>query len=409
MFTLFEHTSINLLYLLAVCFKNVSLFKPIASKPGNSEIYVICTNYCSIRNVNPFVKKLTEFYGTDNFLTKSLFPLDFVPKLFLDDLFKASNLFYSHQYKTIEKNISIFENKSSCSKTFKNIYKVQKVAAKIFMMQTRLQPIDKEHIICRNVIKIDKNKNAHYHSPNFESFAERKNSSDVLNIEKLLKYRLNLSELSENFHVFPSILKCEKLSKVPLEFSYGKPIKILYSSKFIFVQIFKISMELDMFKVENLKDISLNKSDNGYTISFDEFDNTELKQNLTLKYIYEALNLMNNDDILIFENFNLLSQFNASIIYILGMIAFEEVIFDQNSTIKFTYFKNKVEIIDYFNILLSNITDIEQTSNKSILGILPLKCLLSEPFYGIVCNYNNYNFVNKINHKIEKLLLSANA
>ena len=38
MFTLYEHSSVCLLYLLNCCFHQVAVFKPATSKAGNSEV-----------------------------------------------------------------------------------------------------------------------------------------------------------------------------------------------------------------------------------------------------------------------------------------------------------------------------------------------------------------------------------
>lgn len=45
MFTVYEHSSISLLYILRLLFAELHAFKPCTSKEGNSEIYLIATNY----------------------------------------------------------------------------------------------------------------------------------------------------------------------------------------------------------------------------------------------------------------------------------------------------------------------------------------------------------------------------
>lgn len=44
-FTWFEHSSVSLLYLLSCLFEKVSAVKPVASKEGNSEVYVVCQTF----------------------------------------------------------------------------------------------------------------------------------------------------------------------------------------------------------------------------------------------------------------------------------------------------------------------------------------------------------------------------
>lgn len=44
-FDVFTETSIHLLYLLSLCWKNVFIYKPKTSRPTNSEKYIICKNF----------------------------------------------------------------------------------------------------------------------------------------------------------------------------------------------------------------------------------------------------------------------------------------------------------------------------------------------------------------------------
>ncbi|XP_016525830.1 cap-specific mRNA (nucleoside-2'-O-)-methyltransferase 2 isoform X2 [Poecilia formosa] len=63
MFTLYEHSSVCLLYLLNCCFRSVSVFKPATSKAGNSEVYVVCLNYESKEEVETIGENLRLFEG----------------------------------------------------------------------------------------------------------------------------------------------------------------------------------------------------------------------------------------------------------------------------------------------------------------------------------------------------------
>lgn len=42
-YTIFENSSIGLLYLLRLLFEHVSLQKPFSSKEGTSEMYIVCS------------------------------------------------------------------------------------------------------------------------------------------------------------------------------------------------------------------------------------------------------------------------------------------------------------------------------------------------------------------------------
>jgi len=62
MFTLFEHSSICLVYILKCLFHVVVINKPIMSTPGNSETYIICKGF---RGINDETRdKLLAHCGT---------------------------------------------------------------------------------------------------------------------------------------------------------------------------------------------------------------------------------------------------------------------------------------------------------------------------------------------------------
>uniref|UniRef100_A0A8C9QIY9 Cap-specific mRNA (nucleoside-2'-O-)-methyltransferase 2 n=1 Tax=Spermophilus dauricus TaxID=99837 RepID=A0A8C9QIY9_SPEDA len=65
MFTLFEHCSINLMYLLNCSFDQVHVFKPATSKAGNSEVYVVCLRYKGREAINPLLSKMVLNFGTE--------------------------------------------------------------------------------------------------------------------------------------------------------------------------------------------------------------------------------------------------------------------------------------------------------------------------------------------------------
>lgn len=59
MFDIYTDTSIHLLYLLSLCYKEVFIYKPITSRPTNSEKYIICKYFnCDEDKRNLFVENL---------------------------------------------------------------------------------------------------------------------------------------------------------------------------------------------------------------------------------------------------------------------------------------------------------------------------------------------------------------
>lgn len=113
MFTLYEHSSICLLYLLNCCFHSVTVFKPATSKAGNSEVYVVCLNYDRKEAVRPLLSKLIRNYGPHMADREALFPNAVIPKSFLKQHEEVCVFFHKLQVETITENLQLFEGMSA--------------------------------------------------------------------------------------------------------------------------------------------------------------------------------------------------------------------------------------------------------------------------------------------------------
>ncbi|XP_037309134.2 cap-specific mRNA (nucleoside-2'-O-)-methyltransferase 2 [Pungitius pungitius] len=113
MFTLYEHSSVCLLYLLTCCFRSVNVFKPATSKPGNSEVYVVCLHYDGKEAVRPLLAKLIRNYGPHLADREALFPNALVPESFLKQHEEVCSYFHALQVETITENLRLFEGMSS--------------------------------------------------------------------------------------------------------------------------------------------------------------------------------------------------------------------------------------------------------------------------------------------------------
>lgn len=109
MFTLYEHSSICLLYLLNCCFRSVNVFKPATSKSGNSEVYVVCLNYDSKEAVRPLLSKLIRNYGPNLADREALFPYSLVPESFFKQHEEVCLYFHALQVETITENLRLSE------------------------------------------------------------------------------------------------------------------------------------------------------------------------------------------------------------------------------------------------------------------------------------------------------------
>nr|XP_057945014.1 cap-specific mRNA (nucleoside-2'-O-)-methyltransferase 2 [Doryrhamphus excisus] len=113
MFTLYEHSSICLLYLLNCCFRSVSVFKPATSKAGNSEVYVVCLDYNNKEAVRPLLSKLIRNYGPYLAERDALFPESSIPASFLTQHEELCLYFHTLQVDTITENLRLFEGMSA--------------------------------------------------------------------------------------------------------------------------------------------------------------------------------------------------------------------------------------------------------------------------------------------------------
>ncbi|XP_044263152.1 cap-specific mRNA (nucleoside-2'-O-)-methyltransferase 2 [Tribolium madens] len=112
-FTMFEDSTICLLYLLNVCFGKVSVFKPGSSKSGNSEVYVICLHFKGLKVLDKIWDSLIFPYKTGHFdVHKSMFDLNKINKDFLNQLLHISGFFMKKQIEHIVDNIKFFKNDS---------------------------------------------------------------------------------------------------------------------------------------------------------------------------------------------------------------------------------------------------------------------------------------------------------
>lgn len=63
MFTLFEHSSLGILYVLGAFFKSVIVCKPTMSAPGNSEVYVVARGFRGV--AREWLEHVLRYVGRD--------------------------------------------------------------------------------------------------------------------------------------------------------------------------------------------------------------------------------------------------------------------------------------------------------------------------------------------------------
>lgn len=146
MFTLFEHCSINLMYLLNCSFEQVHVFKPATSKAGNSEVYVVCLHYKGREAIQPLLSKMVLNFGTE-MTRKSLFPRHVIPASFLKRHEECCVFFRKHQLETISENLRLFEGMGKGEQARLN--DLRDCAVQYFMHRFQLKPLSRNNWLAK--------------------------------------------------------------------------------------------------------------------------------------------------------------------------------------------------------------------------------------------------------------------
>ncbi|CAF1343216.1 unnamed protein product [Adineta steineri] len=105
MFNLFECDTICLLYVLALHFKELSIFKPASSRSPNAETYVVALGF---RGIDPVVlESLLSFVSATFPFGKALLSRDLIPQSFLNELTQFADYFTMKQIQAIERNLEL--------------------------------------------------------------------------------------------------------------------------------------------------------------------------------------------------------------------------------------------------------------------------------------------------------------
>ncbi|CAF1273541.1 unnamed protein product [Adineta steineri] len=105
MFNLFECDTICLLYVLALHFKELSIFKPASSRSPNAETYVVALGF---RGIDPAIlESLFSFVSATFPFEKALLSRDLIPQSFLNELIQFAEYFTMKQIQAIERNLEL--------------------------------------------------------------------------------------------------------------------------------------------------------------------------------------------------------------------------------------------------------------------------------------------------------------
>ncbi|XP_042361299.1 cap-specific mRNA (nucleoside-2'-O-)-methyltransferase 2 [Plectropomus leopardus] len=150
MFTLYEHSSVCLMYLLSCCFHSVNVYKPATSKAGNSEVYVVCLNYDGKDAVRPLLSKLIRNYGPHLADREALFPNSLIPESFLKQHEEVCSYFHTLQVETITENLRLFEGMSTEQR--QRLDHIRDCTAQEYLQRFQVTFLQRSRWISRNTV-----------------------------------------------------------------------------------------------------------------------------------------------------------------------------------------------------------------------------------------------------------------
>lgn len=159
-FGFFDRETISLIYLLACLFERVHLFKPISSKEGNSEIYLVCVDYQLNKNAQ-LVEQVTRRFerskrSADAESDVLLFRKEVIPTEFLSQLTECANMFTTHQTNAIDR--VIYFNEKDDKKFYYKYKKLQTKVARHFSQLVDLKPIKISDQIVKKRLQLESRK-----------------------------------------------------------------------------------------------------------------------------------------------------------------------------------------------------------------------------------------------------------
>ncbi|XP_053601972.1 cap-specific mRNA (nucleoside-2'-O-)-methyltransferase 2 isoform X2 [Plodia interpunctella] len=406
LFTFFEHSTVSLLYLINHLFDEVKIYKPVTSRQGNSEVYAICLNYKGSANLDQYIPTLKSAYGTELYGNQALFPLSAIPDSFLKQVHECAYYFCAIQCQVIDNNLQAYINQNNIS-LHRDMKRIRGLVATEFIWRYGIKPLDMEHEILKGALheECKTNMNPRYHRGSYT--------------ERQLYTKMSLREKAKNMNALlqaevlanPLILINEPVlwlsfmdeaAPLNLVFTYGCPLQKINSSKFIFVPIFRLYQQI--LAEEEFKEINLSsRRENRRNIDC-EIDKTLRLQDYDYQegysvYEKKCFQVLRNTikelfvgQTLLLQNFNMLTHFNVSVLYILSRKCFLKTGFTSNGIIlKNMTNKESMAYLDDIECECRKLRD----SPRDLLNSLPVQTMNVGEFFNSVVLYNNTFYRNK--------------
>ncbi|XP_049887942.1 cap-specific mRNA (nucleoside-2'-O-)-methyltransferase 2 [Pectinophora gossypiella] len=426
LFTMFEHSTVSLLYLINHLFEEVNIYKPVTSRQGNSEVYAVCLKYKGSDGLTPFISRLEVAFGTELYETLALFPLEAIPESFLKQVQDCAFYFSSIQCQVINNNLQAYLMQNNPA-LYRDIKKIRAIVASEFIWKYNLRPLEMEDEILKGILHEENkiNTNPRYHRG---SYTERE-----------LYTKMNLKEKSKSLSSF---LEAEVLSnpmmstteqtkwinhdenlKINPILTLGKPLKKIGSSKFIFVPIFKLYQQIlaekefreiifgkdETIETQNTPELVNKTSCNGnkelYLSEFVHKEDYSVYEKRCFKQLLQLLNSLSIGDSLMIRNFSTLTHFNNSVLFILSKKCFASTGLTCYGSIILNNLLTK-EPFKYLDDIATECDKVMGDDSKDVLNTLPVQVTNTGEFFNNIVFFNNTFYRNKCTEYLKSIQMS---
>lgn len=411
LFTMFEHSTVSLLYLINHLFGEVNIYKPVTSRQGNSEVYAVCLHYKGNSGIEEFLPLLKSVYGTELYGKLSLFPREAIPDSFIKQVEECQSYFCSIQCQVIHNNLQAYLLQNNIA-LHRDVKRVRALVATEFIWLYGLKPLDIEQEILKGILHEENKINT---NPRYDrgSYTERELYTKMGVKEKCKSLRSFLQN-----EILPNPMMgmtektkwmfCDDSSTLEIVFTIGRPLLKINSSKFIFVPIFKLYQQILteeefkdiifpknlMLKTKNMIDVN-NDGDKYLTLS--EFNSEEpyhVHEKSCFRTFLRKLNELLVGESLIVRNFNTLTHFNVSVLCILSTKCFHKTGFSSTGDIILNNLMNK-DSLRYLDMIGAECDKVMGDETIDVLNCLPVQVTNMGEFFNNVVFYNNTLYRNK--------------
>ncbi|XP_076280088.1 cap-specific mRNA (nucleoside-2'-O-)-methyltransferase 2-like [Lasioglossum baleicum] len=405
-FTTFECHSICLLYLLCCCFNEVNVVKPATSKEGNSETYVVCTNFKGRSVVLPHLKELMKYYECSP--EKAMFNKDDIPCAFILKIVECSKFFKYHQSLVIMNNVITFDYNSP--KICNYIKRIQHMVGEKYIADYNIRKLMSGDIVGNTTLTTTNN--VRIRRMVLGSYNERCERHHLAPWDQLeaLYDDLNRLEITE----YPSDQTLTfTVNELPggLQISLAKAFHRVYSSRFCSDSIFVIKTKIDdilanmghsiqyppMKKVNKLKKKILCRP--MHKILTFQFTNVYDTYKM-INTIYDTIQSLDMGDTLVLVGYPLLTSFNVGLLYLISCTFNSVALQLRNgigSEITLEYYNNSEEILKHLGDVKATSSNIQGTGS-AILQIFPATFLYESDLFFPVVSSNHWTIKSYVHY-----------